>query len=146
MKKKAFRERKAEGPKYPRFGDLNSGALRKWGLAAVGGLLLGSAACTRTTSVPPATTTKTEQQIEKTAIVPRAPDAGESAAPYIGPPGEAPMDRAELEKANPPPEPVPAEAGKQKAKPARERAPGDRVRLRGRMPSPRRHADKQGDW
>jgi hypothetical protein len=48
MSKKSFRARKTGGPDYPRLADLEAGTLRRWGLAAVGGLLIGGSACART--------------------------------------------------------------------------------------------------
>jgi len=101
MKKKSFRERQADGPQYPRLKDVNAGVLKKWGLAAVGGLLLGGAACTRNSGAPPATR-NAELLVQKAAQARalQGLDAGGPAAPYLGPPGEPPMDRAELEKAN----------------------------------------------
>ena len=43
MTKKSFRTQNASNPRYPRLSDLRGGALRQWGLAAVGSLLLGGA-------------------------------------------------------------------------------------------------------
>jgi hypothetical protein len=118
MKKRSFRERKPDVPDYPRLKDLDAGALRKWGLLAVGGLLLGGAACKQ--PPPPAGVqpmNRNEELAARMAAQARAAqpiDAGGPAAPYLGPPGEPPMDRAELDKAKP-------EAGKKLAKPAMER-------------------------
>jgi hypothetical protein len=102
MKKKSFRERKVDGPNYPRLKDLDAGALRKWGLVAVGGLLLGGAACKQPPPGEPPLTRKEEVAAQKAAHAPavQALDAGAPPAQYIGPPGEPPLDRVELEKAN----------------------------------------------
>ena len=101
MKKKSFRERKTGGPQYPRLKDVNAGALKKWGLAAVGGLLLGGVACTRNAGAPPVTRND-ELPAQKAAQDRTAQvlDAGAPAAPYPRLRGEAPMERAELEKMN----------------------------------------------
>ena len=48
MTKKSFRTQNASGPRYPRLSDLRPGSLRRWGLAAIGSLLLGGAGCRRT--------------------------------------------------------------------------------------------------
>lgn len=48
MTKKSFRTQAASGPRYPRLSDLRPGSLRRWGLAAIGSLLLGGAGCRRT--------------------------------------------------------------------------------------------------
>jgi hypothetical protein len=118
MKKKSFRERKADGPNYPSLRDLNAGTLRKWGLVAAGGLLLGGAACKQPPPSEPPLTRKEEVAAQKAAHAPavQAIDAGVPAAPYIGPPGEPPLDRAELEEANPAPK-----TGKKAKHPPRER-------------------------
>jgi hypothetical protein len=72
MTKRSFRATKTKQPSYPRLVDLEAGALRRWGLAAVGGLLIGNAACTRTTGAPTAkpAENKAEKASESTASEP----------------------------------------------------------------------------
>jgi hypothetical protein len=45
MGKKSFRPTPSSTPDYPRLLELDHGSLARWGLVAVGGLLLGTAAC-----------------------------------------------------------------------------------------------------
>jgi hypothetical protein len=95
MKKKAFRAQPVARPGYPMLGELDAGALRKWGLVAVGGLLLGGAACKQPPPGEPPLTRKEEVAAQKAAHAPavQALDAGAPPAQYIGPPGEPPLDR-----------------------------------------------------
>jgi hypothetical protein len=46
MAKKAFRAQKTQVSSYPRLADLRPASLCRWGLAALGGLVLAGAACT----------------------------------------------------------------------------------------------------
>jgi hypothetical protein len=126
MTKRSFRATKTKQPSYPRLVDLESGALRRWGLAAVGGLLIGGAACTRTTGEPAARPTepKSEKAGGSTVI---APPLGGLVAPQRIAPVDAgrPDTRpAEATKAEPP---------KTKVKGRRDKPPVDRAALAGKM-------------
>ncbi len=83
--KKSFRAQEAEAPLYPRLLDL--GALHRWGLGALGGLLLGSAAC-RTD--PPRLAGVVMPPPDPPSM--DRPDAG-IREPLPLPPGEPPMPR-----------------------------------------------------
>jgi hypothetical protein len=52
MTKRAFRPVKTRQPSYPPLAELEAGALRRWGLVAAGGLLIGGVACTRAAGEP----------------------------------------------------------------------------------------------
>jgi hypothetical protein len=129
MSKKSFRARKNSGPDYPRLADLDSGGLRRWGLAAVGGLLIGGSACKQTPVAGEAELPRTVSATELSQNVhersargespgardARVPDGGR-AAPVIPPlsgvlpvqrvdatvppPGEPPLQRVEKEGSN----------------------------------------------
>lgn len=93
--KKFFRTQEAQHPNYPRL--LDVGALRRWGLAALGGLLLGSGACRNDLlevgGLPP--------RLAGLQVQPKLPasrdagsaDAGVPAPPQFLPGGEPPVER-----------------------------------------------------
>jgi hypothetical protein len=100
MTKKAFRPRQAPSAAYPRLVELAAPALRRWGLVAIGGVLLGGVACTRTAGAPPPASHTVGNNGVKGESVPArlVPhiDAGEFVPPTaVPPPGEPPMDRVE---------------------------------------------------
>jgi hypothetical protein len=101
MKKKAFRAQKVARPGYPMLGELDAGALRKWGLAAVGGLLLGGAGCARSPGAPPPATLTTQ------AATGTATETGTGTEPDAGAPPVLPPPTAGV----PPPERVERQGG-----------------------------------
>jgi hypothetical protein len=149
MKKQAFRAQKVARPAYPMLGELDAGSLRKWGLAAVGGLLLGGSGCARSPGAPPPATITT-QAATGTATetgTGTGPDAGgwPVVEPPLGgapPPERVPPDLGEREKAGTNLTIAMNEADKGKAKPPRT-PPPDRPHRGGKMPMPR--VKKQGD-
>jgi hypothetical protein len=135
MTKRLFRATKTKLPGYPRLADLEPGVLRRWGLAAVGGLLIGGAACMRTTGEPAAkpAETKAAKAGEPTATAP--PHGGIAPVQRIvqvdaGAPDTRP---AEASKAEPP---------KTKVKGRRDKPPVDRAALAGKMRPHRLDDDK----
>jgi hypothetical protein len=152
MKKKAFRAQKVARPGYPMLRELDAGALRRWGLAAVGGLLLGGTGCARSPSAPPPATLTT-QAATGTATetgTGTGPDAGDwpVVEPPMGgapPPQRVPPDLGERDKASAAFRIAMNEADKGKAKPPRTPPPPPQGRPHkgGKMPMPR--AKKQGD-
>lgn len=78
MEKKSFRPKKPASPTYPVFREVDHTAMTGWGLAALGGLLLGGAACTPAHAdqpppgEPPAV--RVERKPDGKAV--RSPDAG----------------------------------------------------------------------
>jgi hypothetical protein len=119
MAKQSFRARQAQGPKYPRLADLETVTLRKWGLTALGGLLLGSAACNRPTGELTASRAQDELLKEKAAHAraARAVDSGAPAMPAIEPPGQPPMLRVQPHEAAVPAKQDRPKTDKKKPKP-----------------------------
>ena len=139
MTKKSFRAHQVPRPGYPMLRDLDAGALRKWGLAAVGGLLLGGSGCARSPGAPPPASLTT-QAATGTATETRTgtgPDAG--AQPVLPPPtgGVPPPTRVEREKASAALRVAMLDADKDKTKRPSTPTPRERARLGGRKPSPR---------
>jgi hypothetical protein len=140
MSKKSFRKQPARDPSYPRLVDLQPGFLRRWGLVAAGGLLIGSGACKspeRTAGVvvqDHRSEERAELQARSQARTADRLDSGAPEPPVLPPPGEPPMARVESKTAT---QTTTADesdsaAGKKKAKKHQ-----DRPRLRGRPPKPR---------
>jgi hypothetical protein len=94
MAKKSFRAQsgspKAPAPRYPTLSELGPAALRRWGLAALGSLVVAGAGCWRTAGVPAPT-----KPVENVHLVP--PDAAPVAPPQYPPPtgGVPPQVRVE---------------------------------------------------
>jgi hypothetical protein len=91
MAKKSFRVQETKAPSYPRLVELQPGALRRWGLAAVGGLLIGGGACKRQELSGVMVRTDVERGVQVRAA---AVDSGGPTAP-LPPPGEPPAARVE---------------------------------------------------
>ena len=86
MAKKSFRLQPGgpQGPRYPTLNELRPGALRRWGLAALGSLAVAGAGCWRTAGVPvPA---KPAQQDLSGHGQAAPPDAGAPPMPDYPPP------------------------------------------------------------
>jgi hypothetical protein len=106
MAKKSFRmspsiASECSRPAYPTLNDLRPSALRRWGLAAVGSLLLTG--CWRTAGVPvPANRPEQIPQVQGGAAgAAGVPDAAPAPIPQYEPPtgGVPPMTRLEEERA-----------------------------------------------
>ncbi len=97
MTKKSFRPQRVEPAAYPRLIDLAPSLLRRWGLVALGGLLIGMPACDRRgptsgEQVAPRNDRILVPQVRPTPGI----DAGEAVPPTaLPPPGEPPMDRVD---------------------------------------------------
>jgi hypothetical protein len=151
MTKKSFRPGETKQPDYPRLLDLERGSLRSWGLAAVGGLLLGGAACTQAQGETVAPKADESSKVQKSPHAQKAttstppahavlPDAGAVPSPTIPMPGAPPPQRIEDKSANTPSAAVPKanENAKAKAKkPTPTKPPVDRATLAGKMRMPR---------
>jgi hypothetical protein len=81
MEKKSFRHRKPQAPSYPRLRDVDRGTLTSWGLATLGGLLLGGAACTPAHADPEPRPMPGVPPVER---VEKAPEGKSAAAPDAG--------------------------------------------------------------
>jgi len=137
MAKKSFRRQPEKGPSYPRLVDLQPGFLRRWGLVAAGGLLIGVGAC-RKHPEPTAGVAMPErlnEELLRQAHAALKVDAGAPALPpTILPPGEPPMARVESKTATQTKTAV--ESGSAVGKKAKKHT--DRPRLRGGPPKQRR--------
>jgi hypothetical protein len=150
MAKKSFRARKADGPNYPKLTDLQPGALRRWGLAAVGGLLIGGGGCTRTSGVPIArepVVHSTAQSGAQNHVAP-LPDGGAPTEPGVRFGGIRPVQRVDSETTSQtsttresPQQPPKPEAGKKVKQPRKEPR-----RLAGKLPMPRVGDKKTDEW
>jgi hypothetical protein len=94
MAKKSFRPQSAKAPAYPRLVEMERGSLRTWGLAAMGGLLLGGAACSKKSCE--VTVLGESAPVRIAALV----DAGAPTTAPLLPPGEPPPARIERTQPN----------------------------------------------
>src|SRR5512140_609601 len=98
MKKRAFRAATTKQPSYPRLADLEPGALRRWGLVAAGGLLIGGAACTRAAGEPAGKNAATKAEKAGPSAPTHPPTAGVPWPPRVtadaGAPDARPVEAA----------------------------------------------------
>jgi hypothetical protein len=108
MKKRGFRPQKLQPPSYPPLGEVDRGAVKRWGLV---GLLMTGAACKPAQADLPPPGEPPLQRVENKADAKAAapPDAGAPRAPEPPPMGGAPEPQR-IERGGPEP------AGGEKAK------------------------------
>jgi hypothetical protein len=138
MTKRAFRAATTEQPSYPRLADLEAGALRRWGLVAAGGLLIGGAACTRAAGEPAGKHAATKAEKAGPSAPTPPPTAGVPWPPRVTVDAGAPDAR--------PAQTTKAEASKSAAKAGREPSSRDRTRVitAGKPRAPRLPEPKPG--
>jgi len=126
MEKKSFRPRKPQSPSYPPLREVNRGTVTGWGLATLGGLLLGGAGPARAEPLPPPGVPPVER-VEKKPEGKAAPDAGtpEPVAAQMGKPvaprfEEGKRRAPKVDKSGPKqPEKNAEKAGEKKADPSK---------------------------
>jgi len=143
MTKKSFRAQKVPRPDYPRLGELDAGALRTWGLAAVGGLLLGGGGCARSPAAPPPANPTTQAATGTATGTGTESDTG--AVPWHDSPtdGIPVYERVQREQGRAAIDLAMNVADKGKAKPPRT-PPPDRRRTPGKIVMPKVEAPANG--
>jgi hypothetical protein len=101
MQKKSFRPKKPASPSYPLLREVDHHTVSRWGLATLGGLLLGGATCTPANADPPMPgvppRARVEQKDDGKAV--RLPDAGAPTVTTVVHMGKTSAPRVDADKA-----------------------------------------------
>lgn len=101
MQKKSFRPKKPASPSYPLLREVDHNTVSRWGLATLGGLLLGGAACTPAHADPPMPGVPARARVEKKndGKAVRPPDAGAPTVTTVVHMGKTAAPRIDADKA-----------------------------------------------